>query len=86
MFSNIGRKIKILAMVVFWFGLAAAAIVVVYGLYNTTSPGEGLLIVLPAVVWIVLAVMMGSLVLYGFGELVDRAKHIREKMGDIAEE
>ena len=85
MFSNIGRKIKILAMAVFWFGLAAAAIVVVYGLYNSTSPGEGLLIVLPAVLWIVLCVVMGSFVLYGFGELVDRARRIREKMDSCSE-
>ena len=86
MFSNIGRKIKILAMAVFWFGLAVAAILVVYALYNTTSIGTGILTVLPAVVWIVLAVVMGSFTLYGFGELAERAKSIHEKMGSGAEE
>ena len=86
MFSSIGRKIKILAMAVFWFGLAVAAILVVYALYNTASIGAGILTVLPAVVWIVLAVVMGSFTLYGFGELVERTKSIREKMKDGAAE
>ena len=46
MFSNIGRKIKILGMVIFWLGMAFAAIVAVYGMYNGGA-GVGLLTVLP---------------------------------------
>ena len=86
MFSNIGRKIKIFGMVVFWLGLAAAAIIVVLAVSNTSSPGAAILTVLPAVLWIVLGVVVASFMLYGFGELVDRTKSIREKMKDGAAE
>ena len=86
MFSNIGRKIKIFGMAVFWLGLAAAAIIVVLAVSNTSSPGVAILTVLPAVLWIVLGVVVASFMLYGFGELVDRTKSIREKMGSGAQE
>ena len=86
MFSNIGRKIKIFGMAVFWLGLAAAAIIVVLAVSNTGSPGVAILTVLPAVLWIVLGVVVASFMLYGFGELVDRTRSIREKMKDSAAE
>ena len=86
MFSNIGRKIKIFAMAVFWLGLAAAAIMVVYALYETDSAVLGIVTVLPAVLWIALGVVVASFTLYGFGELVERTKSIREKMKDGAAE
>jgi len=82
MFSNIGRKIKIFGMAVFWLGLAAAAIIVVLAVSNTGSPGVAILTVLPAVLWIALGVVVASFTLYGFGELVERTKSIREKMKD----
>ena len=85
MFRNIGRKIKIFAMAVFWLGLAAAAILVVYALYETDSAVLGIVTVLPAVLWIGLAVIVASFTLYGFGELVDRMKSIREKTGGAEE-
>lgn len=86
MFSNIGRKIKIFGMAVFWLGLAAAAIIVVLAVSNTGSPGVAILTVLPAVLWIALGVVVASFTLYGFGELVERTKSIREKMKDGAAE
>ena len=53
MFSNIGRKIKILGMVIFWLGMALVAIIAVYGMYNGGA-GVGLLAVLPAILPMIL--------------------------------
>ena len=66
--------------------LAAAAIIVVLAVSYTSSPGVAILTVLPAVLWIVLGVVVASFMLYGFGELVDRTRSIREKRKDGAAE
>ena len=79
MFSNIGGKLKIAAKVVFWLGLAVSAGLVVYALCSA-APLIAFLAVLPLVLWIVLGVIIGSLVMYGFGELVDRAVCIDYKL------
>ena len=83
MFNNIGRKIKILGMVIFWLGMALIAILAVYGIYNGT---EGLLAVVPAVIWLVLGVLVLSFMVVGFGELVEHVQSIHWKMIDKEQE
>jgi magnesium-transporting ATPase (P-type) len=85
MFSNIGRKIKILGMVIFWLGMAFAAIVAVYGMYNGGAD-VGLLTVLPAMIPIVLAVLVMSYMVAGIGELIEHVQSIHQKMRDGAQE
>ncbi len=85
MFSNIGRKIKILGMVIFWLGMAFAAIVAVYGMYNGGA-GVGLLTVLPAMIPIVLAVLVMSYMVAGIGELIEHVQSIHWKMIDKEQE
>ena len=85
MFSNIGRKIKILGMVIFWLGMALTAIIAVYGVYNGGS-GVGLLAVVPALIPIVLAVLVLSYMVAGLGELIEHVQSIHEKMKDGAQE
>lgn len=76
MFKNIGKKIKILALVLFWIQVAAYAITglvfIIEGVDSRYSGEEfifsGLLIMLlgPLVAWI------GSFFTYGLGELIDK--------------
>ena len=85
MFSNIGRKIKILGMVIFWLGMALTAIIAVYGMYNGGA-GVGLLTVLPAVIPMVLGVLVISYMVAGLGELIEHVQSIHGKMKDGAQE
>ena len=83
MFNNIGRKIKILGMVIFWLGMALIAILAVYGIYNGIA---GLLAVVPAIIWLVPGVLVLSFMVVGFGELVEHVQSIHWKMIDKAQE
>ena len=83
MFNNIGRKIKILGMVIFWLGMALIAILAVSGIYNGIV---GLLAVVPAIIWLVPGVLVLSFMVVGFGELVEHVQSIHWKMIDKAQE
>ena len=85
MFSNIGRKIKILGMVIFWLGMALVAIIAVYGMYNGGA-GVGLLAVLPAVIPMILCVLVISYMVAGLGELIEHVQSIHEKMNICSEQ
>ncbi|MBQ6060309.1 MAG: hypothetical protein IJL36_02585 [Clostridia bacterium] len=83
MFNNIGRKIKILGMVIFWLGMALIAILAVAGISNGIA---GLLAVVPAIIWLVPGVLVLSFMVVGFGELVEHVQSIHWKMIDKAQE
>ena len=83
MFNNIGRKIKILGMVIFWLGMALIAILAVYGISNGIA---GLLTVVPAIIWLVPGVLVLSFMVVGFGELVEHVQSIHWKMIDKEQE
>jgi hypothetical protein len=79
MYSNIGRKIKILAMVIGWLGLAAGVVAWFIlitdtwnGRYITADDGAGC-----AALGAGVALLLSSWFLYGFGELI-------ESVGEIA--
>ncbi len=89
MWNNIGHKIKTLAKVICWIGIvlsvlsgivliAGGSTVRSYGYtYNTGNT------VLAGILVIVLGVLgswLGSLTMYGFGELVERAMNIDDKL------
>ena len=83
MYRNIGAKIKTLAAVLAWVGIIVSVIagIVMIGIGVDSRDGEammalglGYIVLGPLLSWI------SSLVLYGFGELVDRSKNIDEKL------
>ncbi len=88
MFNNIGRKIKVLANVVCWIGIigsviAGIAMMAANSWWNGVSQaGLALLLLGPLFSWV------GSFVLYGFGELIEKTVSIesalRAKTGHIA--
>ena len=81
MFSHIGKKIKTVALVFFWLGFAAF---IAYGIYmmffNRNYLGmdttKAILIMLATVAVGFIASWLGSILLYGFGELVDSNQSI----------
>ena len=89
MWSNIGHKIKTLAKVICWIGIVLsviAGIAVIAGgntvrsygyTYNTGSTTlTGILVIVLGA----LGSWLGSLTMYGFGELVERAMNIDDKL------
>lgn len=88
MFDNIGGKIKGLAMFLCWFGIAAAVIsglvLIISGIANNNimSPviGGGVIVIGGISSWI------GTWILYGFGELVDRATRIDRRLAKMDRE
>ena len=82
MFTNIGRKIKTLASVICWVGIIISAIGFIVMLILGIDDYDGLLIGLSFAVLIVggLGSWIGSFILYGYGELIDRMTSIDEKI------
>lgn len=77
MFDNIGKKIKALTKVVCWIGMIltlALGIVLVAVYSNNVAIGIPIMVGGPLLCWI------GSFLMYGFGELVDRTMSIEEMM------
>ncbi|MBQ6060308.1 MAG: hypothetical protein IJL36_02580 [Clostridia bacterium] len=89
MWSNIGHKIKTLAKVICWIGIVLsviAGIAVIAGgntvrsygyTYNTGSTTlTGILVIVLGA----LGSWLGSFMMYGFGELVERVTNIDDKL------
>ena len=80
MYTNIGKKIKILAIVVCCIGILASLIVAIVlfqantRYYNTVGIGFAVLFGGSLISWI------GSFFTYGFGELIDRTASIDKKL------
>ena len=74
MFSNMGGKIKALAKVVCWLGIAISVVIgfVMRGTRGMELSGTVVLLLGPLSAWI------GSFVLCGFGELVEAAMETRD--------
>ncbi len=80
MFDNIGGKIKVLAKVVCWIGIAISVLYAVVlwsqrGYYQDTTILGLVVLVLGC-----LASWVGSFFTYGFGELIERVSGIDNKI------
>ena len=87
MFNNIGGKIKTLAKVLCWIGIAAS---VIGGLYTFSE--SQLINPVGIILYLIIDVLSGSLiswlsslVLYGFGELIEKATSMESKISRIDE-
>ncbi len=75
MYENISKKIKIYAKVFCWFGIIASIVgAIVCFVYGAAISGLVLLIFGPISSW------LGSLIPYGFGEIIERVTSIDNKM------
>ncbi len=82
MYKNIGAKIKGLAQFILWSGIIMSVIGAIICFANSNQePG----LITTGVVFLVvgpLSSWMGSLLTYGFGELIERAKSVDEKLSN----
>lgn len=78
MFQNIGKKIKTLAVVVCWIGIAGSVIggIVMCAIDNDLLTGLGIALIFcgPLFSWV------GSFVLYGYGDMITRIRRIERKL------
>jgi len=75
MYRNIGRKIKILAQVFCWIGVAAAVIggiVLAYYFLRMNNLIPGIVLGILTMVVGSLLSWIGSWLLYGYGEMIDK--------------
>ncbi len=79
MFDQIGKKIKTLAKAVAWIGIMLSFLVGAALMFNSSGLSLVIVPVGSLLSW------LGSLLLYGFGELVDCAQRIADRM-DAPEE
>ncbi len=89
MWSNIGHKIKTLAKVICWIGIVLSVLVGIMAIATggtlqsygyTYNTGNNILTGILVIVLGVLGSWLGSLTMYGFGELVERAMNIDDKL------
>ena len=78
MFNNIGKKIKILASVIFWIGIIVGAIGFIVMLAFGLVEEEELFIGLSFAVLVVVGFgsWIGSFFLYGFGQLIENSDRL----------
>ena len=77
MFNNIGKKIKTLTKVLCWIGMISSFVT---GIIILASVRHGEAIGIPIMLGGPLLFWLGSFVMYGFGELVDKTASIEEMM------
>lgn len=89
MWSNIGHKIKTLAKVICWIGIVLSVLVGIMAIATngtlqsygyTYNTGSNILTGILVIILGVLGSWLGSLTMYGFGELVERAMNIDDKL------
>lgn len=79
MFDRIGEKIKTVAKVIFWLGVAVGFIVA-YFIGEAGNNYVGIFIFLVGI----LISWLGTYLLYGFGELVDNSSKILDRLDRLA--
>ena len=77
MFDNIGKKIKTLTKVVCWIGMIST---LALGIVLVAVDDDNVAFGIPIMVGGPLLCWLGSFLMYGFGELVDRTMSIEEMM------
>lgn len=80
MFTNIGKKIKLTAKIVCWVTMLASFIGGIALLIYSCVEGEDELIIVGLIVPFVAPFLcwIGSFMMYGFGELIEKATEIAE--------
>lgn len=89
MFSEIGQKIKALAKVLCWSGIALSIIVAIalFGLGSNTGLGD--LFVLGGMLVLVVGVLfswLSTFLLFGFGEMIHKVCSIEKKLSGIPQQ
>ena len=81
MFNNIGRKIKTFAKVMCWIGIIAsvvAGLVMIATSFSSYAPAAGIVAGILTAVLGSLFSWVGSFMMVGFGELIEKTTEIAE--------
>lgn len=88
MFNNIGKKIKTLSRVIFWLGILLGALMLLVPFFAAetanTSPMTILLAMIPTYVVMFVGLWLSALLMYGFGELIEKTQQNNEYLAQIA--
>ncbi|MBQ7865333.1 MAG: hypothetical protein IJ350_03110 [Clostridia bacterium] len=88
MFKNIGKKIKTLSKVLFWVGLVLVALMLLVPFLSAetanTSPTTILLAMIPSLIIIFIGLWLSALLMYGFGELIEKTQQNNQYLAQIA--
>ena len=87
MYTNIGKKIKTLAKVLCWLAFAACLVALAADAYQVTHGFRynvyvGILIIVGGIPLSFLICWIGSFLLYGFGEMIDKLDEIEQNTWD----
>ena len=80
MFNNVGRKIQVVAIVLFWFSVGISALFFLYYLFNGFYWKSCYILMYLFLMWI------GTLLMYGFGIMVDNSSKILLSMQGVDNE
>lgn len=87
MFTNIGSKIKTFSVVICWIGIAFSILIGLILMIAMMSVPEGgiigILVGIPVAIVGSLFSWIGSFVLYGYGELIEKVAQIEENTHGI---
>ena len=84
MYNNAGRKIKIVAMFLF---IVSSVFIVIGGFILLLHSTGVLKELMPIwIAWAVFISWVGSILMYGFGEIVERVVSVDEKMSILIEQ
>lgn len=83
MYNNIGHKIKVLAKVMCWIGIAVSvlagiAFLIIYFRMRYYRSPEYLITAISCIVFGPLLSWLNNMLLYGFGELIDKTSAIEK--------
>lgn len=88
MFNNIGKKIKTLSKVLFWLGIVLVALMLLVPFLAAetanTSPMTILVAMIPSFIFIFICLWLSALLMYGFGELIEKTQQNNEYLAQIA--
>ena len=88
MFKNIGKKIKTLSKVLFWVGLVLVALMLLVPFLSAetanTSPAAILVAMIPSLIIIFIGLWLSALLMYGFGELIEKTQQNNQYLAQIA--
>lgn len=89
MFKNVGKKIKTLSKVLFWLGIVLVVLMLVLMPFlaaetANTSPAALLVAIIPTFAIIFVSSWLSALLLYGFGELIEKTQQNNEYLAQIA--
>lgn len=82
LFDDIGKKIKLIAKIIFWLSIACLVCFLFMVLIAENEPAEKLIALVTAL-FVCLFMCFGAFLVYGFGEIVENLEMTLFKLGGL---